>query len=133
MDNLNKEQRSFCMSKIRSKHTKPELVVRKILSGLNLNYRLYSIKLPGKPDIIILKSKAIIFVNGCFWHQHKNCKKQVMPKTNQNYWNKKLGMNTKKQKNDIIKLKKLGWKVCIIWECETKNRGKLLKKLFKFL
>lgn len=133
MDNLTKDQRKLCMSRIRSKNTKPEKIVRKILTDLNVGYRLHNPKLPGKPDIVIAKIKTTIFINGCFWHQHKGCKKQAMPKANIKYWKNKLKRNIEKQKEDIKKLKLDGWKVYIIWECQTKDKENLTKKIQKIL
>ncbi len=129
MDNLTERQRKFCMSRIRSKDTQPEKIVRQLLTQVGWRYRLHSAKLPGKPDIVISKIKSVIFINGCFWHQHKDCKRQVMPKTNVPYWRKKLKHNIEKQKKDIKELEKAGWRVIIIWECEVKNRKQLLNKL----
>lgn len=133
MDNLTKKQRKLCMSRIRSKDTKPEKVVRKILTKLGFKYRLHNAGLPGKPDIVISKIKTVVFINGCFWHQHKNCRHQATPKTNVKYWTSKLKRNVEKQKKDIKLLKKEGWKVAIIWECETKNENRLTNKLRKIL
>ena len=133
MDNLTKVQRSSCMSKIKNKNSKPELSVRRILSRLKVRYRLHKSELPGKPDIVIARAKIVIFVNGCFWHQHKNCKKRAVPKSNKEYWEKKLRRNIEKQKEDIKKLKKSGWKIHKIWECQTKDENKLFKKLSKLV
>ena len=129
MDNLTRKQRSFCMSRIRSKNTKPETAVRKALSDRGIRYRLYSKKLPGRPDIVISKTKTAIFINGCFWHQHKGCKKISIPKTNRTYWKNKLAGNILKQNKDIFTLKKNGWKVIKIWECQIKNEEFLIRKL----
>ena len=128
MDRLTKQQRSLCMSKIRSKHTGPEITVRKILRENGVKYRLHILGLPGKPDIIIPKKKRAIFVNGCFWHSHKNCKKAVMPKTNLRYWKPKLQKNIENQKSNIKKLRKLGWRPVVVWECQLK-KGSLKNKL----
>lgn len=133
MDNLTKKQRRLCMSRIRSKHTQPEKTVRKTLTRLGKKYRLYHKRLSGKPDIIIPEDKIVIFINGCFWHQHKGCKRQAIPKVNLKYWKKKLERNVKKQKDDIRLLRKRGWKVLIVWECETKKEKLLNKKVQKFL
>ena len=133
MDNLTKEQRKLCKSRIRSKSTKPEKIVRIVLTDLGWKYRLHNARLPGKPDIVISKIKTIIFINGCFWHQHKGCRKQAMPKANIEYWKFKLKRNVDKQKEDIKKLKSDGWKVYIIWECQTKNEKTLIKKMQKIL
>lgn len=121
------------MSRIRSRGTLPEKITRKFLSSWDYRYRLHDKKLPGKPDIVIKGDSKVIFINGCFWHQHKGCKRRAMPKTNKSYWQSKLRRNIEKQKTDIKKLKKLGWKVKIIWECEAKNKNKLTKQLKNFL
>jgi DNA mismatch endonuclease (patch repair protein) len=133
MDTFIKEQRSRCMSKIRSKNTQPELKVRKILTGLGCRYRLHVSKLPGKPDIVLSKKRLAIFINGCFWHQHKGCKKQALPKSNTDYWHKKLKRNVERQKENIKILGKDGWRVLIIWECQTKNPDMLTGRLKKQL
>ena len=133
MDNLTREQRKLCMTKIKAKNTKPEIAVRKVLSRLGERYRLHNSKLAGKPDIVIVKTKKIIFINGCFWHQHKNCKKQAMPKANKKYWESKLKRNIEKQAQDIKLLKKQGWGVYKIWECQTNNEDKLTQKISKIL
>ncbi|MCG2726658.1 MAG: DNA mismatch endonuclease Vsr [Elusimicrobia bacterium] len=121
------------MARIKAKNTKPEISVRKVLSKLGAKYRLHNSKLAGKPDIVIAKTKKIIFINGCFWHQHKNCKKQAMPKANKKYWKPKLQKNIEKQERDIKLLKKQGWKVYKIWECQTNNEDKLTQKISKIL
>lgn len=133
MDNLTKEQRKLCMTKIKGKNTKPEIIVRKILSRLGIRYRRHNSKLAGKPDIVITKIKKIIFINGCFWHQHKNCKKQAIPKSNKGYWEPKLQRNIEKQMRDIKILKKQDWQVYKIWECQTKDEDKLTQKILKIL
>jgi len=133
MDTFSKEQRSNCMSRIRSKNTVPEMSVRKALTGLGIRYRLHKSELPAKPDIVISKNKTVILVNGCFWHQHKGCKRKSMPKSNKDYWRRKLERNVSKQKNDIRALKKLGWRVVVIWECQTKDVDWLKKRLIKNL
>ena len=133
MDNLTREQRKLCMTRIKAKNTKPEIAVRKVLSKLGARYRLHNSKLAGKPDIVIAKAKKIIFINGCFWHQHKNCKKQAMPKANKKYWELKLQRNIEKQAQNIKFLKKQGWKVYKIWECQTNDENKLIQKISKIL
>ncbi|MEK7092562.1 MAG: DNA mismatch endonuclease Vsr [Patescibacteria group bacterium] len=133
MDHLTKKKRSWNMSRIRSKNTAPEKVVRKILSKLGLRYRLHAKQLPGKPDIIIKRDGVAVFINGCFWHQHKGCKRKTMPKENRDYWKPKLEMNVAKQKANIKRLKKDGWNVNTVWECETRNEARLKKRLQKIL
>lgn len=132
-DAFSKEKRSEVMSKIRSKNTKPELAVRKALTRMGLRYRLQSRLLPGKPDIIISRMSTVIFVNGCFWHQHSNCKRKAMPKSNREYWQKKLGGNVERQRRDVRALKKLGWRVIKVWECQTTSESKLAGRLSRVL
>lgn len=129
MDHLTVQQRSENMSKIRSKGTKPEMAVRKILSEMGLRYRLHSKKLPGKPDIVIAGRKTAVFINGCFWHQHENCKRKTMPKTNTEYWKPKLANNVGRQKEELDEIKKLGFKPLIIWECETANQEVIAERM----
>ena len=133
IDHLTKKKRSWNMSRIRSRDTVPEKIVREILTELGSRYRLHAKQLPGKPDIIIKKNKIVIFINGCFWHQHKGCKRKTMPKGNRNYWKPKLERNVVKQKADIKALRKDDWKVGIVWECETREVNKLKRKLQKIL
>lgn len=117
------------MSRIRSKNTKPEKQVRSILHGKGFRFRLHSDKLPGKPDIILSKYKTIIFVHGCFWHRHKNCKNAAVPKSKTDFWNKKFASNIKRDKEVKEKLKILGWKTFVIWECEVKQRELLERRV----
>ena len=133
MDHLTKKKRGWNMSRIRNRDTGPERAVRKTLSVMGFKYRLYAKQLAGKPDIIIKKNKTAIFINGCFWHQHKGCKRKTMPKGNRDYWKPKLERNVAKQKADIKALIKDDWKVDIVWECETRDEDKLKKKLQKIL
>ena len=130
-DVFTQKKRSEIMSRISSKHTSPEISVRKALYKLGFRHSLHDKKLPGKPDIVIKQAKTAIFVNGCFWHQHKGCKRQSVPKSNLKYWKRKLRTNIEKQKEDIRKLKKLGWKIFIVWECEAKKEVVLFKKVNK--
>jgi len=133
MDTFTPIQRSNCMSRIKSKNTEPELSVRKAVSQLGLRYRLHKSNLPAKPDIVISKKQSIILINGCFWHQHKGCRRKSVPKSNLAYWVNKLKKNVIKQKKDIKALKRLGWRVLVVWECETKNVQRLEKRLENYL
>jgi DNA mismatch endonuclease, patch repair protein len=128
-DNLTTEQRKKNMTAIRSRHTKPEIIVRSILHRLGFRFRLHDKKFPGKPDIILPKHKTVIFVHGCFWHQHKGCKRSTIPKSNTDYWIPKLTGNVKRDVQHKADLKKTGWNVAVVWECETKDTEKLAKKL----
>ena len=112
--------RSYNMSRIKGKDTKPEMLVRKFLFSQGLRYRLHDKKLPGKPDIILPKYKTVIFVHGCFWHRHEGCKYYVVPKTRTEWWLNKIGGNVKKDADSVATLRQLGWKVIIVWECELK-------------
>lgn len=121
MDIWSKEKRSECMSKIRSKNTKPELALRKALFARGFRYRVNDIRLPGKPDIVLPKYKTVIFVNGCFWHKHKNCKYAYTPKTNTQFWVDKINSNVERDNKNLKELKTMGWNVIIVWECEIRH------------
>lgn len=112
------EQRSFNMSRVRSKNTKPELLVRKFLFSLGFRYRLHDKKLPGKPDIVLPKYKTVVFINGCFWHGHEGCKRSALPKTRTEWWSAKITRNKELDRVNIIQLQNIGWKVFSIFECE---------------
>jgi DNA mismatch endonuclease (patch repair protein) len=113
------------MSKIRSKNTKPELALRKSLFARGFRYRVNDTKLHGKPDIVLPKYKTIIFLHGCFWHRHENCKYAGnTPKTNTEYWINKINSNRERDKINLQKLTALGWNVLIVWECEIQHEYK---------
>ena len=127
------EQRSRNMSAIKSKNTKPEITVRKLLHSMGYRFRLHKKDLPGSPDIVLPKYKTVIFVHGCFWHRHQNCKYASNPKTRREFWEKKFKENIERDKKTQEKLKNLGWKTKIVWECEIKKQDKLIKKIEDFL
>ena len=127
-----KKTRSFNMSQIKSKNTKPELLVRKFLFANGFRYKLHDKNLPGKPDIVLPKYKTVIFVHGCFWHGHKNCKYYVVPKTRTEWWLNKINRNIANDLKSVKLLKKAGWKIINIWECKLKS-GKIEKALYKIL
>ena len=126
MDVLTPEQRHFNMSQIHQKDTKPELCVRKWLWQNGYRYRLHRKDLPGKPDIVLTKYRAVIFVHGCFWHKH-NCKYGSTPKTNKDFWKKKLSGNVERDNKNIKMIIELNWRVMIIWECEIKKWNSVLE------
>jgi len=135
MDIFTCQERSLIMSKIRSKNTKPELVIRKLIWHLGYRYRIYYKNLPGKPDLVFVRKKKIIYIHGCFWHRHDGCSNANFPKSNTEYWIDKFRRN---QERDMIicqKLNELGWKYLIIWECEVKNKNidHLKSKIVGFL
>ncbi len=115
-----KEVRSFNMSRIKGKETKPEVIVRKYLFSKGFRYRKNDTKLPGKPDIVLPKYRTVVFVNGCFWHMHKGCRYFVMPKNNAEFWKEKLEKNVKRDEKKKEELDALGWKVIVVWECQLK-------------
>ena len=120
-DRLSKEHRSWNMSRIRSKNTKPELKVRSILHQMGYRFRLHKKDLPGLPDIVLSKHHMVIFVHGCFWHRHPKCKYAYNPKSRVEFWGEKFKRNIKRDKEVKKELEELGWKVITIWECEIKN------------
>lgn len=119
------------MASIRSKNTKPEILVRKFLWRHEFRYRLNNPRLPGHPDIVLRKYRTCIFVNGCFWHGHEGCKYFVMPKTNTSFWDKKINRNRERDKEEQKKLAEMGWHVIVVWDCELKpdKREKTLASL----
>jgi len=127
-----KETRSYNMSRIRGKDTKPEMLVRRFLFANGFRYRLNVKTLPGKPDIVLPKYKTVIFINGCFWHGHKGCRYFILPGTRTEWWLQKIKGTQKRDKESEIALNVLGWRVITLWECELK-KDKLkttLSKLF---
>jgi DNA mismatch endonuclease (patch repair protein) len=135
MDKLSPERRSKNMSAIRSKGMKPEMVVRKLVFSLGYRYRLHRKDLPGKPDLVFGPQKKVIFVHGCFWHQHPDpgCKDGRMPKSRLEYWGAKLKRNRERDKASLDALIKQGWDCLVIWECETKDLSQLENRLVQFL
>lgn len=132
-DKLSRARRSANMRAIRSRDMKPELVVRKAAHALGYRFRLHRRDLPGKPDLTFASRRKVIFVHGCFWHQHQGCIDGRMPRSNAAYWRPKLLRNTARDSEHIAKLKAEGWKVLVIWECETKREKRLRSKLYRFL
>lgn len=122
-DGHSKETRSYNMSRIRSKDTKPELLVRKFLHKNGFRYRLHVKDLPGKPDIVLPKYKTVIFIHGCFWHGHEGCKYYTIPKTRTEWWIEKINRNKEVDLEGKIKLQSAKWKVIEIWTCELKNHN----------
>lgn len=121
MDIYSPEKRSQVMASVKSKDTRPELIVRKLLFSMGYRYRINYSQLPGKPDIVLPKHRLAIFVHGCFWHHHRGCSKSKYPVTNHLFWVQKIRTNVKRDRRNIAKLKGLGWKVMVIWECETET------------
>ena len=126
-----KATRSYNMSRIKGKDTKPEMLVRKFLHAQGFRYRLHVKDLPGKPDIVLPKYKTVIFIHGCFWHGHNNCKYYVVPKTKTEWWLNKINRNIENDRKAINVLKKDGWRIITLWECDLKPKmiGKTLANL----
>jgi DNA mismatch endonuclease (patch repair protein) len=116
-----RETRSFNMSRIRSKDTKPELIVRKFLFSRGFRYKLHDKSLAGKPDIVLPKYKTVIFVHGCFWHGHEGCRYFVVPKTRTEWWLNKINTNINKDAASVSRLREAGWKVLTLWECDLRK------------
>lgn len=121
MDNHSKEVRSYNMSQVKSKDTKPEILVRKFLFANGLRFRLYDKKLPGKPDIVLPRYKSIVFIQGCFWHGHENCQYAAIPKTRTEFWLNKIEGNIKRDKINVDKLIGDGWNVLQVFTCDLKK------------
>lgn len=133
MDTMTAEQRSRRMSQVRSKDTKPELVVRRLAHGMGFRYRLHDDELPGHPDMVFPCRGKIIFVHGCFWHRHGKCKNTRWPKSRLDFWKPKLEGNRVRDIAIRRRLKKLGWEVLVIWECQLKNLEQTAEEIYVFL
>lgn len=133
MDIFDKSKRSWIMSHVKGKDTKPEILIRSIVHRLGFRFRKHKSDLPGKPDIVLKKHRKVIFVHGCFWHGHKNCSRSSRPKSNKSFWVGKLNKNISRDKRNKRELELEDWKVLIIWTCETNNILKLQNKIAKFL
>lgn len=133
MDVLTPEERSRCMSAIKSKHTKPEVLVRTLLRRMGYRYRLHTSALPGKPDIVLPKQRLAIFVHGCFWHSHRCRYGRVIPATNAKFWQKKRRGNIERDRHNVHALRRNGWRVITVWECWTKKSNVLAERLAQLL
>ncbi len=133
MDKVSREQRSYIMSRIRSTNTKPEMIVRSFLHKNGFRFRLHVKDLPGHPDIVLPKYKTVVEVRGCFWHRHPKCKIANMPSSNVEFWQTKFSRNVERDKRHAKELKKLGWYLIVVWECETQKKSFPPKKLSDFV
>jgi DNA mismatch endonuclease (patch repair protein) len=134
-DSLTSAQRSVNMARIRARDTKPEMVVRRMLHRLGYRYRLHGKALPGKPDLVFTSRRKVIFVHGCFWHQHEAtaCLDGRKPKSNTDYWHPKLARNVERDQQHVEKLRAEGWCVLVVWDCEMRDQALLMKRLLDFL
>lgn len=133
VDTFSPEKRSSVMRAIKSKNTKPERIVRSLVYGMGYRYRLHKVGLPGKPDLVFGQRRKLIFVHGCFWHGHSECKGGHLPKTNSAYWVAKIERNRVRDAKVIRDLEAAGWSVATVWECETRDLEKLRARLSCFL
>ncbi|WP_231502516.1 very short patch repair endonuclease [Herbaspirillum sp. RV1423] len=132
VDVFSKAQRSAIMARIKAKNTKPEMVVRRIVHGLGYRYRLHRPDLPGKPDLTFPRFQKVIFVHGCFWHHHL-CQRGRLPSSNISYWAQKIQSNVLRDRRYLCELRMQGWKPLVIWECQLKERDKLVRRIKRFL
>lgn len=132
-DVFSKEKRSWIMSRVKGRDTKPEILVRSFLHRMGYRFRIHRRDLPGNPDIVLPRFGKVVFVHGCFWHGHKACPRSKRPTTNEDFWNKKLDGNIERDKRFRLELRRMGWKVLVVWECETRKPERLLRKLERFL
>ena len=133
LDPLSPQERSERMSRVRSRNTTPELIVRRITWQLGFRYRLHSRKLPGHPDLVFAKRRKVIFVHGCFWHQHKRCHHYKMPQSRLEFWLPKLAANTKRDLANQKALRRQGWDYLVIWECQLSDEQKVCQEISRFL
>lgn len=132
-DPFSPDQRSAIMRAVKGKDTTPELVVRRLTHALGYRYRLHGADLPGKPDLVFPGRRKVIFVHGCFWHWH-NCRRgRRMPMSRTEYWSQKLGRNQRRDRRHRLALRRAGWQVLVIWECQLKDANKLSRKIQEFL
>jgi DNA mismatch endonuclease (patch repair protein) len=125
--------RSALMSRVKGKNTRPELIVRRLVHKLGYRYRLHRRDLPGSPDIVLPRGRKVIFVHGCFWHRHPGCPRASTPKTREAFWESKLSGNVKRDAAAQLALEAAGWKVLVVWECETRSVCQLKDMLISFL
>lgn len=133
IDTLTPSERSALMGRIRGANTKPEMLVRQLVHGMGYRYRLHRRDLPGTPDLVFPSRRKIIFVHGCFWHRHEGCRFAYEPKSRQEFWARKFEQNLKRDKAALAALRAAGWKVMIIWECETRNVEEISQRVRMFL
>ena len=125
--------RSQMMAAVRSKDTQPEMLVRRLVHSMGYRYRLHDARLPGKPDLVFVGRRRVIFVHGCFWHQHGGCKGSHLPKSNKKYWLPKLKRNQVRDEEHLKALRTNGWRSLVLWECELRNCAALRRKISRFL
>lgn len=133
VDRISREHRSWNMSRIRGTDTTPERLVRSALHRLGFRFRLSKSRLPGRPDVVLPRHRTVVFVHGCFWHRHRDCRFAYTPKSNLRFWERKFAENVERDRRTTRKLRSLGWKVVTVWECETRDRDRLLRRLERLM
>ena len=132
-DIVDRRRRSEMMSRIQGRDTAPEIAVRRIAHGLGFRFRLYRKDLPGRPDLVFPRHRAVVFVHGCFWHRHGGCRYAYTPKTRVRFWAEKFRRNVARDRQQEERLRSLGWRVLVIWECETHNETAVGRRLLDYL
>jgi len=132
-DHLSKRNRSLNMAAVKSTDTKPEILVRKCVHRLGFRFRLHDQRLPGKPDLVLPRLRKVIFVHGCFWHRHMQCKRASTPATREEFWQKKFSANVERDRRVLVELKNLGWDAMVVWQCQLADTEKLSQRLLSFL
>jgi DNA mismatch endonuclease (patch repair protein) len=132
VDRVSSEVRSAIMRAVKSRHTGPEMIVRRAAHAMGFRFRLHDGKLPGKPDIVLRRHRSAILVHGCFWHGHA-CAKGRLPKSNRKFWTEKIARNRLRDSQAIAALRRLGWKTLVVWQCQTRDSSMLRRKLERFL
>lgn len=132
-DRFDRQTRSLMMAAVRSKNTSPELAVRKLLSVLGFRYRLHYAGLPGKPDIVFVRMRKVIFVHGCFWHRHSGCALASVPQSRTEFWKRKFEANVSRDDRTLGELEAAGWHALVVWQCELKNIAGVAERLKSFL
>ena len=130
---FSKEKRSWIMSRVKGRDTKPEILVRSLVHRMGYRFRIHGRELPGNPDIVLPRHGKVIFVHGCFWHGHNRCPRSKRPTTNKSFWNKKLDGNIKRDRRFRRSLVLKGWRILVVWQCEKSDPDRLLRKLERFL
>ncbi|MBK9325892.1 MAG: DNA mismatch endonuclease Vsr [Hydrogenophilales bacterium] len=133
MDNISPEARGRQMARVRAKDTRPEMAVRRLVFGMGYRYRLHDARLPGTPDLVFAGRGKVLFVHGCFWHRHENCELARLPKSRLDFWLPKLEGNQTRDRVNQRLLRKSGWRILVVWECELRDMPKLTRKIRRFL
>jgi DNA mismatch endonuclease (patch repair protein) len=133
MDNISPEARGRQMARVKAKDTRPEMAVRRLVFGMGYRYRLHDARLPGTPDLVFAGRGKVLFVHGCFWHRHENCGLARLPKSRLDFWLPKLEGNQTRDRVNQRLLRKSGWRILVVWECELRDMPKLTRKIRRFL